>query len=790
VIPAGAGFTATATPIAGDRIWIPALQLFTSCEAASGSGNLCLASATGSIDGQQLSARSGVLRYVNNGAAEQAVWLAVSATDTVRGALFGLDVTIAPPPENVTCQAARALSDGMVLHNQDLAQARSDVSSICWGFVSPRMFYSARLLPRQSLRLAAVHATPIDGRPFIPLGILFSVAESCSAKACRIVDLNNVVYTNTASEPRTVIVEASWGPVIPQPPFNLHVTMPLPPAELSVLADRGLVTTEAGGQATFRVVLTSPPTAMVEVPLTSTDPAEGQVSPAMLRFSPEDWDRPQTATVTGVDDSKRDGARSYLVKVGSSVSADPRYQGLEGSRIALDNLDDEPGVRVQAPSSLVTSEGGLSATFRVVLNRAPTATVRLPLSSSDDTEGKVSTGELVFEPGNWSQPRTVTVLGLDDDAPDGSQAYQVILGAASSDDPDYQGIDPRDLAARNADDDFQRVPATLISGNLSCGPDYNGGGQSLAVDQASTLYAGITCEGTARVATSVDGGRTFGAPVDTGLNVHDVVIAAGRPGLVLAAGIEGRSEVVMSRSEDGGATWLPPRVMQSGAGNVRLAAAGDRVVLSMSSLSDSLLWVSNDGGRTFDPIKAPVPLFNSVGVDPDGTIWIVGRDGEDVNSGRHQFHSSADGGATWNSVVSLTYGNTFAVGATMVYAGWYDLTAAARDGSSETKLVASLPSPSTYFNQVLVAGRKDDVVVLSTSRDPDPTEPWFRVTGQVEVRRLASGDSAFSPPKTLGLSHYPLGAVGLSERAVAVVLCSGDCVGEPGHVSVAVEVWP
>ena len=35
--------------------------------------------------------------------------------------------------------------------------------------------------------------------------------------------------------------------------------MPLPPAEISVLADRSLVTTEAGGQATFRVVLTSPP---------------------------------------------------------------------------------------------------------------------------------------------------------------------------------------------------------------------------------------------------------------------------------------------------------------------------------------------------------------------------------------------------------------------------------------------------------------------------------------------------------------------------------------------------
>jgi hypothetical protein len=234
--------------------------------------------------------------------------------------------------------------------------------------------------------------------------------------------------------------------------------MPLPPAEISVLADRGLLTTEAGGPATFRVVLSSPATAMVEVPLISADPAEGQVSPAVLRFSPEDWDRPQTVTVTGADDSKRDGIRGYLVKVGRSLSADPRYQGLEGAKVAVANLDDEPGLHVEAPSSLVTSEGGLSATFRVSLNRAPTATVRLPLSSSDESEGKVSAAELVFEPGNWSQARTVTVLGLDDDEQDGSQAYQLILGAATSDDPDYQGIDPPDLAAPRPSSDRADVP--------------------------------------------------------------------------------------------------------------------------------------------------------------------------------------------------------------------------------------------------------------------------------------------------------------------------------------------
>ena len=188
--------------------------------------------------------------------------------------------------------------------------------------------------------------------------------------------------------------------------------------------------------------------------------------------------------------------------------------------------------------------------------------------------------------------------------------------------------------------------------------------------------------------------------------------------------------------------------------------------------------MSDDGGRTFDPIEAPVPRFYSMGVDPDGTIWILGWDGETSTAPR-QFHSSPDGGATWRTGVSLTglYG-TFAVGGTVVYAGGSrELLAAARDGSSGAKVVASLPPLPMYFNHVVVADRKDNVVVLSV------------VDGQVEARRLASGDSAFSPTKTLGPSYYPPGAVALSNWAVAVMLTAGRD-GVPGPVSVVVEVWP
>src|SRR5947207_1262259 len=73
-------------------------------------------------------------------------------------------------------------------------------------------------------------------------------------------------------------------------------------AGFSVVPTVGLVTTEAGGTATFTVVLTSQPVANVVVPVSSSNVAEGTVSPTSLTFTAANWNVAQTVTVTGVDD--------------------------------------------------------------------------------------------------------------------------------------------------------------------------------------------------------------------------------------------------------------------------------------------------------------------------------------------------------------------------------------------------------------------------------------------------------------------------------------------------------
>jgi subtilisin family serine protease len=102
-----------------------------------------------------------------------------------------------------------------------------------------------------------------------------------------------------------------------------------------------LTTTEAGGTAGFTMKLGGPPAADVTVPLTSSDPGEGVVSPAALTFTAANWALPQKVTVTGVDDGVPDGDAAYQVLTAPAVSADAHYDGLNPLDVAVTSVDDD-----------------------------------------------------------------------------------------------------------------------------------------------------------------------------------------------------------------------------------------------------------------------------------------------------------------------------------------------------------------------------------------------------------------------------------------------------------------
>ena len=116
---------------------------------------------------------------------------------------------------------------------------------------------------------------------------------------------------------------------------------------------------------------------------------------------------------------------------------------------------------IVAPNTdLRTNEDGLTDEFFVVLTQAPTATVTIDLSSSDESEGRiVGDTTLTFNAGNWSTPQGVTVQGQDDNVADGPVVYSIVTSAASSEDPSYSGLDPDDVMVTNDDNE---QPAFVI----------------------------------------------------------------------------------------------------------------------------------------------------------------------------------------------------------------------------------------------------------------------------------------------------------------------------------------
>ncbi len=241
--------------------------------------------------------------------------------------------------------------------------------------------------------------------------------------------------------------------------------------------DAKLRTGENGDTATFTVQLIAAPSADVTIPVSSDNAKEGTVTPTSLLFTTANWMAPQTVTVTGVDDGKvADGDQPYNIVLGSPTGMDGDYSNLPPKKVAATNTDnDHPGFTVtpvtgidkDAPSQLMTDEGGGTATYTVVLTSQPSDTVTFTLSSSAPAEGTVSPTTLTFTPDNWNGAQTVTVKGVDDKVQDGNQVFKIIASAASSPDKGFDGLVPASMTVTNRDNDTAGVVVSLISGTTS-----------------------------------------------------------------------------------------------------------------------------------------------------------------------------------------------------------------------------------------------------------------------------------------------------------------------------------
>lgn len=284
----------------------------------------------------------------------------------------------------------------------------------------------------------------------------------------------------------------------------------------------GLVTTEYGDNDSCSVVLGTRPSHPVTIPLSSSDESEGTVSPDQLVFTSENWDVPQDVIVTGVDDSIVDGDQVFYVIVGKVISNDHNYDGYNPDNVEVTNIDnDTPGIFVHPTSGLETTEAGGTAEFTVTLLTQPMHNVIIPIASSDTSEGTVSPTSITFTPADWT-PRTVMITGVNDNVADGDQPYTIIVGAANSDDENYDNTGPFIVSAINRDNDTTGFILSKTSGlsvdetgttdtftvRLRSQPTAN---VTISVSSSNTGYATVTPSGLTFTPLNWDTSRTITA---------------------------------------------------------------------------------------------------------------------------------------------------------------------------------------------------------------------------------------------------------------------------------------
>ncbi len=114
----------------------------------------------------------------------------------------------------------------------------------------------------------------------------------------------------------------------------------------------GLTVTQTGSATTvsenattdtFDVALTSAPLVDVVLNITSGDTDEATVDLATLTFTPENWNQPQTVTVTGVDDGDSDGHQTTLITISvDDAISDDGFDAAADATVSVTTLDNEP----------------------------------------------------------------------------------------------------------------------------------------------------------------------------------------------------------------------------------------------------------------------------------------------------------------------------------------------------------------------------------------------------------------------------------------------------------------
>ena len=115
----------------------------------------------------------------------------------------------------------------------------------------------------------------------------------------------------------------------------------------------------------------------------------------------------------------------------------------------------DPGIVLPEPN-VPTAEGG-TVEVPVLLATEPSGTVTLTITSSDEGEATVFPPALTFTPADWNVTQTFTVTGEENDVVGPNPDYTITVSSTSSEDSDYNSLDPVEASGSKADNDMAGI---------------------------------------------------------------------------------------------------------------------------------------------------------------------------------------------------------------------------------------------------------------------------------------------------------------------------------------------
>ena len=189
--------------------------------------------------------------------------------------------------------------------------------------------------------------------------------------------------------------------------------------ERGVMISKSALPVPEDGAETYTVVLTSEPTATVEVRLT-LDPASSDVSagPSLLAFTPADWDAPRTVTVSAADDS--DAVADGSVAIRHEVSGGD-YDSVTAAPVTVTIAENDVPTLSVADAEVSESgpAGDLAVVFQVELSIPSDNKVTADYATSDGSglagsDYEAATGTVSF-PALSTTAQAIRVPVVDDE---------------------------------------------------------------------------------------------------------------------------------------------------------------------------------------------------------------------------------------------------------------------------------------------------------------------------------------------------------------------------------------